>query len=138
VDVDFVINPYDTCVTNKMIERNQMTICFHVDDCKLVHHKTKVMDSMLEYLRKEYESIFEDRSGVMTVSRGKIHKYLGMTLDNTVRGQVKITMFNYVDEILTAFDNAEPKGGGTKKSAAPDSLFKVNENCEKLKQDKAG
>jgi hypothetical protein len=136
-DIDFVMNPYDMCVANKMIEGDQMNICFHVDDCKLSHHKTKVVDSMIKYLRQEYESIFEDGSGAMTVSRGKIHKYLGMALDYTVRGQVKITMFDYVDEILTAFDKAEPKGGGTKTSAAPDSLFKVDENCEKLKQDKA-
>jgi hypothetical protein len=73
----------------------------------------------------------------MTVSRGKIHTYIGMTIDCTIRGQVKITMFNYIDEILAAFDNAEPKGGGTKSSVAPDSLFKVDESCEKLKQDKA-
>jgi hypothetical protein len=136
-DIDFVINPNDPCVANKMIEGDQMTICFHVDDCKLSHRKTKVMDSMIEYLRQEYESIFKDGSGAMTVSRGKIHKYLGMTLDNSVRGQVKITILDYVDEILTDFDKAEPKGGGTNTSAAPDSLFKVDENCEKLKQDKA-
>jgi hypothetical protein len=136
-DIDFVINPYDPCVANKMIEGDQMTICFHVDDCKLSHRKTKVMDSMIDYLRQEYESIFEDGSGAMTVNRGKIHKYLGMTLDYTVRGQIKITMFDYADDILTAFDKEEPKGGGTKISAAPDSLFKVDENCEKLKQDKA-
>jgi hypothetical protein len=65
----------------------------------------------------------------MTVSRGKIHKYLGMALDYTVCGQVKITMFDYVDEIFTAFDKAEPKGGGTKSSAAPDSIFKIDESC---------
>jgi hypothetical protein len=105
-DIDFVINPYDPCVANKMIEGDQMTICFHVHDCKLSHRKTKVMDSMIEYIRQEYESIFEDGSGAMTVSRGKIHKYLGMTLDCTVHGQVKITMFDYVDEIITAFDKA--------------------------------
>jgi hypothetical protein len=104
MDIDFVINPYDQCVTNKMIEGDQMTICFHVDDCKLSHRKNKVMESMIEYLRQEYESIFEDESGAMMLSRGKIHKYLGMTLDYTVHGQVKITMFDYVDEILTAFD----------------------------------
>jgi hypothetical protein len=136
-DIDFVINPYDPCVASKMIEGDQMTFCFHVDDCKLSHRKTKVMDSMIEYIRQEYDSIFEDGYGEMTVSRGKIHKYLGMTLDYTVRSQVKITMFDYVDEILTAFDKAEPKGGGTKTSAAPESIFKVDENCEKLKQDKA-
>jgi hypothetical protein len=136
-DIDFVINPYDPCVANKIIEGDQMTICFHVDDCKLSHRKTKIMDSMIEYLRQEYESIFEYGAGAMTVSRGKIHTYLSMTLEYNDRCQVKITMFDYVDEILTAFDKAEPKDGGTKTSAAPDRIFKVDENCEKLKQDKA-
>jgi hypothetical protein len=93
-DIDFVINPYDLCVANKMIEGDQMTICFHVDDCKLSHRRTKVMDIIIEYLRQEYKSIFEDGYRAMTVIRGKIHKYLGMTLDYTVRGQVKITIFN--------------------------------------------
>jgi hypothetical protein len=51
-DIDFVIDPYDPCVANKMIEGDQMTICFHVDDCKLSHRKTKVIDSMIEYLRQ--------------------------------------------------------------------------------------
>jgi hypothetical protein len=136
-DIDFIINPYDPCVANKIIEGEQMTICFHVDDCKLSHRKKTVMDQMIGYLRQEYESIFEDGSGAMTVSRGKIHKYLGMTLEYSVPRQVKITMLDYVDEILAAFDKAEPKGGGTNTSAAPDSLFKVNEDCKKLAQAKA-
>jgi hypothetical protein len=89
---------------------------------------------MIGYLRQEYESIFEDGSGAMTVSRGKIHKYLGMTLDYSIPGKVKITMLDYVDEILAAFDKAEPKGVGTKTSAAPDSLLKVDEDCKKLAQ----
>jgi hypothetical protein len=46
-------------------------------------------------------------------------------------------MFDYVNEIPTALDKEEPKGGGTKSSAAPESLFKVAESCEKLEQDKA-
>jgi hypothetical protein len=135
-DIGFIINHYDPCVASKIIEGKQMTICFHVDDCKLSHLKKKLMDTMIEYLRQEYESIFEDRTGAMTVSRGKIHKYLGMTLDYTVRGQVKITMFDYIDEILTAFDKEEPKGRGTNTSAAPDSLFKVDESCAKLAKNK--
>jgi hypothetical protein len=136
MDTEFIINPYNPCVANKIIEGKQMTICFHVDDCKLSHHKKKVMDTMIEYLREEYESIFEDGTGAMKVIRGKIHKYLGMTLDYTVCGQVKITMLDYVDEILTAFYKAEPKGGGTKTSAAPDSLFKADDSCVKLAQNK--
>jgi hypothetical protein len=59
-----------------------------------------------------------------------------MTLDYSV-GQVKITMLDYVNEILAAFHKVEPKVGATKTSAAPDSLFKVDEDCEKLAQAKA-
>jgi hypothetical protein len=55
-----------------------------------------------------------------------------MDLDYTVPGKVKISMFDYVDEILKAFAIAEPKGAGTKSSAAPDNLFMVNEDCIKV------
>jgi hypothetical protein len=113
-----------------MIEGKQMMICFHVlDDCKLSHHKSKVMDKTIKWLRQEYESIFEDGLGQMTVSRGKVHKYLGMTLNYTVRGQVI--------KILTAFDKADPKGRGSKTSAASENLFKIDEDCEKLQPSKA-
>jgi hypothetical protein len=36
-DIRFIINPYDPCVANKIVEGKQMTICFHVDDCKISH-----------------------------------------------------------------------------------------------------
>jgi hypothetical protein len=108
-DVGFDINPYDPCVANKIIDGKQMTICYHVDDCKLSHLDSKVMDTTIEWLQSEYESIFEDGSGAMTVHRGKVLKYLGMTLDYSVKGQVKISKFDYVDEILSAFDKATSK-----------------------------
>jgi hypothetical protein len=126
-DIGFKFNPYGPCVANKMIDGHQMTITLHVDDCKLSHKKPKTMDKMIEWLRQEYESVFEDGSGKMTVSRGKLHTYLGMTLDYTSRGQVKITMLDFVDEIIAAFDKADPTGSGTKTSAAPENLFKVDE-----------
>jgi hypothetical protein len=77
----FKLNPYDGCVANKIVNGKQITICFHVDDCKISHECTKVVDAMIKWLRAEYESIFEDGSGVMKVHRGKVHKYLGMSLD---------------------------------------------------------
>ncbi len=33
----YTMNPYDPCVWNKMIEKKQITICFHVNDCKVSH-----------------------------------------------------------------------------------------------------
>jgi hypothetical protein len=46
-------------------------------------------------------------------------------------------MFDYVNEIISALDKAEPKTGGTKSSAAPKDLFKVDEDREKLRPEKA-
>jgi hypothetical protein len=65
----------------------------------------------------------------MTVSRGRVHKYLGMPLDYTICGQVNILMFDYIDKIIDAFDRAEPKGSGMKSSAAPDDLFRLTKTA---------
>jgi hypothetical protein len=113
--IGFEINPYDPCVENTrlLMAHKWLTICFHIDDCKLRHHSSKANDNIIDWLCQEYESIFEDGSGQMIVSRGRVHKYLGMTLDYIVCSQVNISMFNYVNEIIDAFDKAEPKGAGT-------------------------
>jgi hypothetical protein len=46
-------------------------------------------------------------------------------------------MFDYVNETLTAFEKAEPNGISAKSSAAPNNLFSVNEDCEKILDEKA-
>ena len=47
----------------------------------------------------------------MKVNRGKFHKYLGMSLDYSHKGQCRVTMYNYLDEILETFDKAVKKHG---------------------------
>jgi hypothetical protein len=46
--------------------------------------------------------MFEDGLGAMKVIRGKIHKYLGMSLDFSEKGQCRVTMHDYLDGILEA------------------------------------
>jgi hypothetical protein len=95
------------------------------------------MDAIIKWLRKEYESLFEDGSGEMAVSRGKVHTYLGMTLDFTLPGKVKILMYEYIKEIILAFDKADPNGGGNKTNAAPVNLFRINKDYTKLNTKKS-
>jgi hypothetical protein len=138
MNIGFIINPCDPCVANKMINGKQMTICWHSNDLKMSHAMPKVQDKMIKCLRhQEHESMFEDGSGAMTVSRGEIHTYLGMKLDFTIAGQVAVTMFDHLDNTLSVFEEGELNGGGTKSSAAPMDLFTVNQDCEKLADDKA-
>jgi hypothetical protein len=101
-----------------------------------------VIDATIKWLQAEYESIFEDGAGVMKVHRGKVHKYLGKSLDFSHKGQCRVTMYDYLDGILYAIDAAVKKhGDGFKpvtkrrfKTPAPDNLFVVNEDCDKLSE----
>ena len=60
-----------------------------------------------------------------------------MTLDYTVSGISRISMLEYIDEILTVFEKMDPRNSSTKSSLAPDNLFKVDEDCDNLSPDKA-
>ena len=137
----YVANAYDPCVWNKVIEGKLSTICFHVDDCKISHKSVKVNDNTIKWLRRDYESIFTDGSGEMKVARGKVHKYLGMKLDFTTAGVVIVTMIDYVDDVIKAWEDATTKlDDGFEHvakrqriaTAAPDDLFKVNDDQVKL------
>ena len=66
----FEINPYDPCAYNKMVNVKQQTIYWHVEDCKLRHIYKMVNNRFILVLKEEYESIFKDGFGQMTVSRG--------------------------------------------------------------------
>jgi hypothetical protein len=45
----FTINPYDPCVTNKIMDENQLTVCWHVDDLLIgvSVHRSNVVTSFI-------------------------------------------------------------------------------------------
>jgi hypothetical protein len=91
-DDGYVINPYDWCVANKMVDGNQCTIVWHVDDLKISHKDSKVVDTVIEKLNTEYGQI-----GNMTIRRGKVHDYLGMRLDFSSPGKIMVDMQDYIE-----------------------------------------
>jgi hypothetical protein len=131
----FKLNPYNGCVDNKTVNGKQIMICFHVDDCKISHKSIKVVDESIDWLQAEYESIFEDGLGEMNIHKGKVHNYMVRSLDFSHKGQCRVFMYDYLDGILEAFDEAANKNGEgyitvkkrhCVKTAAPDNLFGVN------------
>lgn len=41
------INPYDPCVANKIVEGNQMTVCWYVDDLKISQKDELVVSALV-------------------------------------------------------------------------------------------
>ena len=68
-DWGFKKNDYDACTMNKMVNGSQLTIVWHVDDCKISHVDEKVVTDMLSKL----EAKFGKESSV-TVTRGAVRE----------------------------------------------------------------
>eukprot|EP00980_Cylindrotheca_fusiformis_P029055 scaffold22705_cov169-Cylindrotheca_fusiformis.AAC.1 len=78
----FVLNPYDRCVVNKQINGKQCTIAWHVDDLKISHVMNDAIEGVYQLLQDQY-----GKETPLTVSRGRKHEYLGMTIDYSEDGK---------------------------------------------------
>jgi hypothetical protein len=126
----FEINPYDFCVANKMIDGKQCTVVWHVDDLKISHVDPKVVTTILDLLDATYgQEIVGGKRAPLTINRGKIHDYLGMLLDYSEPGYVKLNMVENVKKILAEMPEDMD---GTATSPAAEYLFKIIDGVELL------
>ena len=117
----FKMNPYDACVWNKMVNENQFTIVFHIDDLLLSHKNPNIVTLYIRKLQQEYGSR-ED----LTVTRGKIHEYLGMTLDFRVKFEVRFSQYDFLKKLFNSLP--ESMKISIKYTAAPEYLFKTTDS----------
>ena len=76
IDHGFVMNNYDLCTFNKMVNGEQLTVQFNVVDLKASHKEKKVLDDFLDDLQNKFGQ--EDK---LAETRGFVHEYLGITID---------------------------------------------------------
>ncbi|KAL7559815.1 hypothetical protein ACA910_003979 [Epithemia clementina (nom. ined.)] len=120
----FVINPYNWCVANKTVNGKQCTIVWHIDDLKISHVDASVVTEIIGMLEQEF-----GKEAPLTIRRGSVHDYLGMVLDYSDTGKVKIQMFDYIQSLL---NNLPPDMDGTSNTPAGEHLFTVNETNPEL------
>ena len=88
------------------------------------------------WIQKNYERLFDGGLGSMKLKQGKIHEYLGMQLDFSVAGKVKIKMFDYIQEMLEDFHKFYPSKTISRTPAADHNL-KVRDYQPKLDEQKS-
>jgi hypothetical protein len=126
----FTINPYDFCVANKTVDKQQCTIAWHVDDLKISHKDPAVVTSILNLLDGRYgQEIVAGERAPLTVTSGKVHDYLGMTLDYSITGKIKIDMTDYVNKVLK---DLPTDMDGTASTPASLNLFKIRDKATPL------
>jgi hypothetical protein len=98
-----------------------MTVSWHVDDLKVRHVNKMHIDDLITWIKQSYGSIEEVKT-----TRGKIHEYLGMKLDYSVKRQVTIDIVDYENKMIKEFPDKDLKGVRVT-SPWNENLFKVNE-----------
>ncbi len=98
----------------------QMTVCWHVDDLKVSHVDDEELTKFGQWLNETY--------GVSVVShRGEVHDYLGMVMDYSAEGKVKVTMIDYIKRTISDFPEEIVSN---KTTPAADWLFDVRPEGE--------
>ena len=122
----FVLNDYDPCIANCMIDGSQCTIAWYVDDNKISHKDPNVVTRIIKVIEEEFDT--------MTVTRGKEHDFLGMHIRYTDDKTAVITMKGYLADAIS-------KSGMEIKSVAPTpatkKLFDVDEKSPLLARNQA-
>ena len=106
-------------VMNNTVYRKQCTIFWHMDDLKILYVISKVVDGVLSQLTAKYGKVSS-----LSVSRGRLHDYLGLGLNYGTKGKVRITAPKHIESILEA--SAYDMYGITATSSA-NHMFTVRE-----------
>jgi hypothetical protein len=111
----FIRNPHDMCVFNVTGgDGKQCTLTLHVDDVLVTCQTQQTLDSVAEHLTRTYKEIRR--------TDGPVVGYLGMTFDMSRKGEARITMQGYVDDLLAGCGV-----DGAAKTPATDTLFEVRD-----------
>jgi hypothetical protein len=115
---------------NKQVNGKPCTILWHVDDIKVSHVEPKVVTTILALINEEY-----GEETPLTVTRGRAHDYLGMTINFSTPGRVQFIMIEYITDIL---DNLPEDMKEEAATPAAEHLFQVDEDGPTLLSSEGG
>ena len=101
----------------------QMTVTWHVDNLKVSHLDGAEIDKFGVYHKRTYEKA----DLKVTEHKGVVHDYLGIDLDYSTSGSLRVSMIKYLENTLTGFSGNIGKLAATR---ALEHLFKVREEAE--------
>jgi Reverse transcriptase (RNA-dependent DNA polymerase) len=129
-EIGFKVNPYDPALPTGLSVEKRQTVTWHVDDLKSSHVNRRVNDEFRKWLDMKYG---DDKIGRVRAVRGKRHNYLGMVLDYSTPKKLKLSMKNYIQNMVKEF----PEPVEEVKCPWNENLFKTNDDAKQLQKDKA-
>ena len=100
---------------------------FHIDDLLMSHESPDVISMIINKLNDEYGS--KDN---LTVTRGPVHEYLGMTIDFCIKGECAYSQYDFLNKKLLISLLESLKVSCYHNTPAPEYLFKVDTGSPRL------
>ena len=91
----FLLNPYDPCVSNTTIDDKQYAIAWYVNDSKISHIQSKVVDSTVNMIKSNY--------GNISITRGKSYVYIGIDVEFIIGGKITLHQPKHLRECIEDF-----------------------------------
>ena len=125
----FIINPYDPCVSKKLVRGEDMTVVWHVDYPKVLHKDPFEATKFAQYLSMIY-------GNKLKANRGNIDHYLGMNLEYSDTGVVEALMMKCLHNVLDEFIE---ELRGTPDTPEADHMFQLKgeDEADVLEEDRA-
>ena len=90
-----MVNLYNECTFNKIIDGEHFTIQFNVDDLMISHDNIIIIQDVADKWNKKFGVI-----KTLEANYSHNQEYLGMQIDFSNPQEVKITMNKYLKDIL--------------------------------------
>jgi len=123
IDEGYELNPYDKCVANKMVNDNQCTIGWYVDDNIVGHKEESVINDLVQKIDSRFPGL--------VVQKGPKLDFLGMELVFRDDGKLDIGTVDFLKKMVKEFE--EDTGVELNRSYATPAaswLFKIKEAKE--------
>jgi len=76
-EIRLKLNLYNSLVANKTINRKECTVLWYCNNLKNSHMDEKVLEKIARKLDRKYST----KEAPLTVNRGSVHEYTGITID---------------------------------------------------------
>ena len=83
-----------------MINYHCMTVTWHVDDLKVIHKDEADIGMFADFLQ---ENDKPNQGIIPTYHCGKVHDYIGITLDYLEKQNIKVSMIKYTNKSFKGF-----------------------------------
>ena len=123
-ELGFTTNPRDPRAASKIINGKQRAALWRVDDAKAPRVEQGALDSVVGRVSER-----RGQEAPLAAQRGPAREYLGMTIDYSEGGKVKLLVADFVEGAL---GEAPSDAGGAAASPAASHLFAAGDKAEKL------